>query len=48
MSAAEHDLRAAGHDLRVALVMLKLGTGAAEAKKRLKAVRGNLRRAMEE
>jgi N-acetylmuramic acid 6-phosphate etherase len=48
MSAAEHDLRVAGHDLRVALVMLKLGTGAAEAKKRLKAVRGNLRRAMEE
>jgi N-acetylmuramic acid 6-phosphate etherase len=48
VSAAEHALRAAGHDLRVALVMLKRGIGAAEAKKRLKAVRGDLRRAMGE
>jgi N-acetylmuramic acid 6-phosphate etherase len=48
VSSAEHALRAAGHDLRVALVMLKLGIGAAEAKKRLKAVRGDLRRTMGE
>lgn len=46
VSAAEHALRAAGHDMRVALVMLKLRIGAAEAKKRLKAVRGDLRKAM--
>jgi N-acetylmuramic acid 6-phosphate etherase len=48
VSTAEHALRAAGHDLRVALVMLKLGIGAAEGKKRLKAVRGDLRRTMGE
>ncbi len=48
VSAAEHALRAAGHDMRVALVMLKLGAGAAEARKRLKAVRGELRKAMGE
>jgi N-acetylmuramic acid 6-phosphate etherase len=46
VSAAEYALRAAGHDMRVALVMLKLRIGAAEAKKRLKAVRGDLRKAM--
>jgi N-acetylmuramic acid 6-phosphate etherase len=48
VSAAEHALRAAGHDMRVALVMLKLGVGAREAKKRLNAARGNLRCALEE
>jgi len=48
VSAAEHALRAGGHDLRVALVMLKLRIGAAKAKKRLKALRGDLRRAMGE
>jgi N-acetylmuramic acid 6-phosphate (MurNAc-6-P) etherase len=32
--------------MRAALVMLKLRTSAAEAKKRLKAVKGNLRKAM--
>src|SRR5712664_1271945 len=48
VSAAEHALRAAGHNMRVALVMLKLGVGAAEARKRLKAVRGDLRKAMGE
>jgi len=46
--AAEHALRAAGHDMRVALVMLKLGVGAAEARKKLKAVRGDLRKALGE
>jgi N-acetylmuramic acid 6-phosphate etherase len=48
VSAAEHALRAAGHDLRVGLVMLKQRIGAAEAKKRLKAVRGDLRKALGE
>jgi N-acetylmuramic acid 6-phosphate (MurNAc-6-P) etherase len=46
VSAAEHALRAAGHNMRVALVMLKLRIGAGEAKKRLKAMRGDLRKAM--
>jgi N-acetylmuramic acid 6-phosphate etherase len=48
VSAAEHTLRAAGHDLRVALVMLKRGIGAAEAKNRLKAAGGELRKALAE
>ena len=48
VSAAEHALRAAGHDMRVALVMLKLGVGAAEARKKLKAVRGDMRKALGE
>ena len=45
---AERALRQAGHDLRAALVMLKAGVGAAEAKKRLRAVGGNIRRALKE
>jgi len=48
VSATEHALRVAGHDLRVALVMLKLGIGAAEARKRLKVAGGNLRMALGE
>src|SRR5258708_950471 len=48
VSAAEHALRAAGHDIRVALVMLKRGVDVREAKKRLKAAGGNLRRALGE
>ena len=48
VSAAEHALRAAGHKLRVALVMLKLRIGAAEAMKRLKAAGGDLRKALGE
>jgi N-acetylmuramic acid 6-phosphate etherase len=48
VSAAEHALRAAGHDLRVGLVMLKRGIGVGEAKKRLKAVSGDLREAIED
>ncbi len=46
VSAAEHALRAAGHDLRVALVMLKMGIGAVEARRRLKPASGDLRRAL--
>jgi N-acetylmuramic acid 6-phosphate etherase len=45
VSAAEHALRAAGHDMRVALVMLKMKMGPVEARKRLKAERGDLREA---
>ena len=48
VSAAEHALRAAGHDLRVGLVMLKRRIGAAEARKRLKEMGGSLRKALEE
>ena len=36
VSSAEHALRQAGHDMKVAVVMLKLGVNAAAAKKRLK------------
>jgi N-acetylmuramic acid 6-phosphate etherase len=45
---AEHALRQAGHNLRVALVMLKRGVGAEEAWKRLENARGNLRMALGE
>ena len=48
VSAAEHALRAAGHDMRVALVMLKLGVGAVEARKKLKSARGEVRKAIGE
>jgi N-acetylmuramic acid 6-phosphate etherase len=48
VSAAEHALRAAGHDMRVALVMLKLEVGAVEARKKLKAARGDLHPALGE
>jgi N-acetylmuramic acid 6-phosphate etherase len=48
VSAAEHALRAAGHDMRAALVMLKRGVNAREAKRRLRAAEGNLRRALRE
>ena len=48
MSAARHALRQAGHSLRVALVMLKLGMSAVAAKKRIKMAGGNLRRALGE
>jgi N-acetylmuramic acid 6-phosphate etherase len=43
VSAAEDALRAAGHDMRVALVMLKREIGAGEARKRLAWARGDLR-----
>jgi N-acetylmuramic acid 6-phosphate etherase len=48
VSATEHALRAAGHNMRVALVMLKLGVEAGEAKRRLQAARGDLRKALGE
>lgn len=48
VSAAEHALRTAGHNMRVALVMLKLGLKAEEARKRLKATGGDLRAALGE
>jgi N-acetylmuramic acid 6-phosphate etherase len=48
VSAAEHALRAAGHNMRVALVMLKMGMGAKEARKRLTACQDDLRDALGE
>ena len=48
VSAAVHALRAAGHDMRVALVMLKLRVNAREAKRRMEATEGNLRKALQE
>jgi len=45
---AHHALRQSGHDLRVALVILKRGIGAPEARKRLNAAQGNLRTALSE
>lgn len=48
VSKAEQALRAAGHDMRVALVMLKLGVGTKEARKKLVAAKGNLRKALGE
>lgn len=48
VSAAEHALRAAGHNMRAALIMLKLGVGAAEAKKKLSVAKGDLRKALGE
>jgi len=48
VSAAEHALRAAGHDMRVALVILKRGVGAREAKKLIAETRGDLRKALGE
>jgi N-acetylmuramic acid 6-phosphate etherase len=48
VSAAEQALRAAGHSMRVALVMLKRGVSPTEARRRLKAAHGRLRQALEE
>ena len=48
LPTAEHALRQAGHSLRVALVMLKLRIGAGEAKRRIDACHGDLRRALGE
>src|SRR5947209_4192461 len=48
VSAAEHALRAAGHNMRVALVMLKVGVEVREAKNRLKEAGGDLRAALGE
>jgi N-acetylmuramic acid 6-phosphate etherase len=48
VSAAEHALRAAGHNMRVALVMLKKGVQAQEARRRIAQAKGNLRAALGE
>jgi N-acetylmuramic acid 6-phosphate etherase len=48
VSAAEDALRAAGRDMRMGLVMLKLGVEAREARKKLKAAGGNLRTSLGE
>src|SRR5437660_4627591 len=48
VAAAERALRAAGHNMRVALVMLKRGMGAREAKKLITEARGDLRKALGE
>jgi N-acetylmuramic acid 6-phosphate etherase len=48
VSAAEHALRAAGHDQRVGLVMLKRGVEAREAKRLITRAGGNLRGALGE
>jgi N-acetylmuramic acid 6-phosphate etherase len=48
VSAARHTLRKSGHDLRVALVMLKKNVNVLEAKQSLKSAGGNLRRALGE
>jgi N-acetylmuramic acid 6-phosphate etherase len=48
VSAAEHALRQSNHDLRVALVMLKRGASASEARRLLNESEGSLRRALKE
>src|SRR5947207_1697215 len=48
VSAAEHALRAAGHNMGVARVMPKLGVEVGEGGRRLKEAQGNLRRALKE
>jgi len=48
VSAAKHALRAGGHDMRVALVMLKRGVGAREAKGLIAGAGGDLRKALGE
>jgi N-acetylmuramic acid 6-phosphate etherase len=48
VSAARHALRKSGHDLRVALVMLKKNLDVVEAKQALKSAGGNLRVAVGE
>ena len=48
LSAARHALRQSGHNLRVALVMLKKNVAAPTAKRMLKTATGNLRQALGE
>jgi len=43
VSAAEHALRSAGHNMRVGLIMLRRGVAVAEARKLLGKANGNLR-----
>jgi len=45
-AAADRALKAAGRSVPVALVMLKAGVSKAEARRRLKAERGNVRQAI--
>jgi N-acetylmuramic acid 6-phosphate etherase len=47
-SASEHALRQSGHNMRTALVMLKLHVGPDEAEKRLRGAKGHLRAALGE
>ncbi|MGA8014131.1 MAG: N-acetylmuramic acid 6-phosphate etherase [Candidatus Acidiferrales bacterium] len=47
LSAAEHVLRQSGHNLPVALVMLKTGASAPDARRRLAETSGNVRSALE-
>jgi N-acetylmuramic acid 6-phosphate etherase len=47
LSAAEHALRQAGHDLPAALVMLKTGASARDARRMLAATGGNVRQVLE-
>ena len=47
VSAAARAARLAGHDLRTALVMLKCGVDATQARRRLKHAGGNLRKALQ-
>jgi len=48
LSAAEHVLRRAGHNMRLALVMLKLGLTAQAAKANVERAKGDLRKALGE
>jgi N-acetylmuramic acid 6-phosphate etherase len=48
LPTAEHALRQSGHNLRTALVMLRLGLDAKQARGRLVGAKGNLRRALGE
>ena len=48
LSAAKHALRQSGHNMRVALVMLKKKIGVAQTRQLLKSAAGNLRRALGE
>src|SRR5260370_1282919 len=48
LSAAEHALRQAGHNMRVALVMFELGVSAQGAKKKLLEAKGDLHEALVE
>jgi len=48
VSAVEHALRQTGHNLRLALIMLKRGLTAQKAKRQLAAAKGDLRRALDE
>jgi len=47
LSASEHALRQAGHNMRIALIMLKLEMDARDAKKKLAAGKGNLHDALD-